>query len=107
MDYLKEFDDIRRELAITRNRLRELEEKIDDFELNTNRGESKAIADYKIAKNILSKREYEVFQLAQKALTDAEIGKQLYLAESTVQSHVRSILKKLDCKRRTQFLQIN
>jgi two-component system NarL family response regulator len=54
------------------------------------------------AGTIISNRETEVLRLIMDGLTNAQIGGRLYLCEDTVKSHVRSILKKLDVKTRTQ-----
>ena len=54
----------------------------------------------------ISKREYEV--LGQMALgkSNREIADQLFISESTVKTHVSSLLVKLDAKRRTQAVNI-
>lgn len=44
----------------------------------------------------LSEREREVLQLLAEGLTSREIGKRLYIATSTVETHRRSIMHKLD-----------
>jgi len=53
----------------------------------------------------LSEREFEVLQLIAKGLSNKEIGKQLFISESTVKTHVSNILGKLDAKRRTQAVE--
>lgn len=50
----------------------------------------------------LSARELEVLRLMATAATYREIGKQLYISEETIRSHVKSILAKLDQPNRTQ-----
>lgn len=50
----------------------------------------------------ISKREYEVLQLIHLGHSNQEISQQLFISESTVKSHVSSLLTKLDAKRRTQ-----
>ncbi len=50
----------------------------------------------------LSARELEVLRLMATALTYREIGKQLYISEETIRSHVKSILAKLEQPNRTQ-----
>jgi DNA-binding NarL/FixJ family response regulator len=95
MDYLKELDDIRREIAIARNMMRDCEERVDSVYKNCS------------AEDILTKTEFKVFKLAKKGLSNSNIAAIMYLSKSTVEAHVYSILGKLDCKNRTQLLQID
>jgi DNA-binding NarL/FixJ family response regulator len=50
----------------------------------------------------LSEREHEVFRLIARGLSNAEIGKELYISETTVKTHVTHILQKLDLRDRVQ-----
>jgi LuxR family maltose regulon positive regulatory protein len=50
----------------------------------------------------LSPRELEVLSLVADGLTNREIAGRLYIAESTVKSHLNTIYQKLDVKNRTQ-----
>jgi DNA-binding CsgD family transcriptional regulator len=50
----------------------------------------------------LSEREMEVLQLISEGLSNLEIGEKLFLAETTIKSHVSNLFVKLDVKRRTQ-----
>jgi len=45
---------------------------------------------------VLSEREREVLQLLAEGLSSPQIGKRLYIATSTVETHRRSIMRKLD-----------
>lgn len=50
----------------------------------------------------LSEREMEVLQLMAKGLSNKEIGRALWIGETTVKTHVSHILRKLDQSDRTQ-----
>ena len=54
----------------------------------------------------ITKREYEVLQQIASGLSNKEIGEKLFLSESTIKTHVSSLLIKLNAKRRTQALQL-
>ena len=54
----------------------------------------------------ISKREYEVLELINLGHSNQEISNQLFISESTVKSHVSSLLNKLNSKRRTQAIKI-
>ncbi len=60
----------------------------------------------KIKKLEISEREYEVLQKISEGLSNKEIADQLFVSESTVKTHVSSLLVKLNAKRRTQAIQI-
>lgn len=51
----------------------------------------------------LSKRECDVFRLLEKGRSNAEIAGDLYISESTVKFHVKNVLKKTECKNRTEL----
>lgn len=51
---------------------------------------------------VLSEREMEVLQLMAKGLSNKEIGRSLWIGETTVKTHVSHILRKLDQADRTQ-----
>ena len=53
----------------------------------------------------ISNREYEVLLLLCNGLSNKEIADKLFLSESTIKSHVSSLLLKLGAKRRTQAIQ--
>ncbi len=50
----------------------------------------------------LSQRELDVLALVALGATNPEIAARLYIAESTVQTHVKHILRKLGVRNRTQ-----
>jgi ATP/maltotriose-dependent transcriptional regulator MalT len=50
----------------------------------------------------LSEREREVLQWLTSGASNREIGRQLYIAESTVKRHVYNIFGKLNVRNRTQ-----
>jgi len=52
----------------------------------------------------ISNREYEVLELINLGCSNQEISEKLFISESTVKSHVSSLLGKLDAKRRTQAI---
>jgi len=52
----------------------------------------------------LSEREREVLSLVARGLTYKEIGAQLFIAEKTVENHVRNILGKLHLSRRAELV---
>ena len=54
----------------------------------------------------ITSREYEVLQCISEGLSNKDIGEKLFLSESTIKTHVSSLLLKLNAKRRTQAIQI-
>lgn len=52
----------------------------------------------------LSKREHEVMQLVAQGLRNKEIGKAMYVSESTIKSHVYNIFKKLEVDSRVGLI---
>ncbi|NAS11442.1 helix-turn-helix transcriptional regulator [Poritiphilus flavus] len=59
-----------------------------------------------LRKSSLSVQELRVLQLMSNGLSNKEIGERLFIAETTVKSHVSKILVKLDAKRRTEAIKI-
>lgn len=74
--------------------------------LQKHQNPSKAINHKKIEDLGITGREYEVLQAIALGLSNKEIADQLFLSESTIKTHVSSLLVKLNAKRRTQALQI-
>jgi DNA-binding NarL/FixJ family response regulator len=50
----------------------------------------------------LTERELDVFRLVARGLTNAEIGHELYISDTTVKTHITHILQKLDLRDRVQ-----
>ena len=50
----------------------------------------------------LSSRQMEVLKLLGEGLTTAEIGERLFISESTVRTHLRRLLAKLNLRNRTE-----
>ncbi|MEW6769860.1 MAG: response regulator transcription factor [Bacillota bacterium] len=52
----------------------------------------------------LTKRELEILSLLGENLSNQEIGRELFLSESTVKTHLRSVFRKLGVRNRTEAL---
>jgi DNA-binding NarL/FixJ family response regulator len=52
----------------------------------------------------LTPRELEVFRLITRGLSNAEIGAELYISDTTVKTHVTRLLQKLDLRDRAQAI---
>ncbi len=50
----------------------------------------------------LSERELDVFRLVVRGLSNAEIGRELYISDATVKTHITHILQKLNLRDRVQ-----
>jgi DNA-binding NarL/FixJ family response regulator len=52
----------------------------------------------------LTTREMEVFRLITRGLSNAEIGRELFISDTTVKTHVTRLLQKLDLRDRAQAI---
>ena len=59
-----------------------------------------------LKKTGLTQREHDVLLKMVEGLSNQEIGRALFLSESTIKTHVSNILFKLEAKRRTQAIRI-
>lgn len=60
--------------------------------------------DMNLKRTGISKREYEVLELVANGLSNQEIADRLFVSDSTVKTHVSSVLAKLDSSRRTEAI---
>jgi DNA-binding NarL/FixJ family response regulator len=67
-------------------------------------GEFRRLARTATGSNPLSDREREVLSLVGRGYTYRQAGKELYIAEKTVENHVRNILHKLHLSRRDELV---
>jgi DNA-binding NarL/FixJ family response regulator len=67
-------------------------------------GEFRARAPAPPAYATLTDKEVEVLRLISRGMSNTEIADQLYISESTVKTHVGSILRKLDLRDRVQIV---
>ena len=56
------------------------------------------------AVDTLTTREMEVFRLITQGLSNAEIGQELFISDTTVKTHVTRLLQKLDLRDRAQAI---
>lgn len=71
------------------------------FYMNGLKSKEKEIPYQKI-KLLLTDREYEIFKILGKGVTNTQIGEMLFITEATVKKHISSILAKLEMSHRTE-----
>jgi DNA-binding NarL/FixJ family response regulator len=54
--------------------------------------------------SMLTTREFQVFELITRGLSNAEIGRELFISDTTVKTHVTRLLQKLDLRDRVQAI---
>jgi LuxR family maltose regulon positive regulatory protein len=59
-----------------------------------------------VSEEVLSARELDTLKLIAEDLTNQEIANALYISITTVKTHVRNILLKLEAKNRTEAVSI-
>jgi DNA-binding NarL/FixJ family response regulator len=64
--------------------------------------EARVVAPRSRAEEVLSRRELEVLAMIAEGAWNSEIADRLVIAETTVQSHVQHILRKLGVRNRTE-----
>lgn len=79
-----------------------MDEAISNIILNYMRGEEQAINQVHDI-NLLTPREFEIFNLLVQGLSNKLIAKELDIVESTVKVHIKSIFKKLNFKSRMEM----
>ncbi len=67
-------------------------------------GEFRRMARTATGQNLLTEREREVLQLVARGHTYRQIGGELFIAEKTVENHVRNILGKLHLNRKQELI---
>ncbi len=67
-------------------------------------GEFRRVAQRSTGTNPLSDREREVLNLVARGYTYRQVGKELFIAEKTVENHVRNILAKLHLSRKAELV---
>ncbi len=67
-------------------------------------GEFKSRLPVPTAYESLTEKEIEVLKLLARGMSNTEIAKQLYISESTVKTHVGSMLRKLGLRDRVQIV---
>ena len=71
------------------------------FYINRLEGEGNETSYSKI-KMLLTDREYEIFKILGKGITNSQIAERLFITEATVKKHISSILAKLEMSHRTE-----
>lgn len=81
-----------------------VQQKINDFVLNNESPPKKVSIDKPYEKFEITGREFEVLTTIKDGKTNSEAGKSLFISESTVKSHIQSLLSKAGVKNRTELI---
>ena len=74
--------------------------------MKTEPQEGQVTVDYKKIKELqITDREYDVLKELSRHISNKEIAENLFLSESTIKTHVSSLLKKLEAKNRIHLME--
>jgi DNA-binding NarL/FixJ family response regulator len=99
---LQEIEELRATLLLAAAPHQQADGEAGDVEATGTSHANSAPHDGASARNLLSPRELEVMAMIAQGATDAEIAQGLAIANTTVQSHVKHILRKLAVRNRTE-----
>jgi DNA-binding NarL/FixJ family response regulator len=64
-------------------------------------------ATMRVSNETLTQREEQVLELVKQGLTNREIARTLWIAESTVKAHIHHVLQKLGARSRTEAVALS